>query len=260
MRTVAWLPSYPKSGNTWMRIMLANYLTDEPVMPEKRLQFIVPDLHYLLERGWMMPLEDSRPLIIKSHFRPTAEINRLWASEFNKIVYLVRNPRDVIHSSMRHLHIREERRPRFARSFIESRGATKWLDAYGDWPTHVREWTDPEIIRQCFRKAELLTVRYEDLRADPKAWLQQIVEFLDLGEAVDADRVRRAVENAELEKLRAAEASFNQGKRLDYPFFGQGLQNQSLAVFGDDVEEAYRKLLRNDEEFARIALRFGYDG
>src|SRR5581483_5973292 len=33
MSEIVWLVSYPKSGNTWVRLLLANYLsaTDEPV-------------------------------------------------------------------------------------------------------------------------------------------------------------------------------------------------------------------------------------
>jgi hypothetical protein len=117
----------------------------------------------------------------------------------------------------------------------------------------------------------VLTVRYEDMRANPAATLLQILEFLDLGEPVDEEYVKQAVESTSLRNmhaileqekaaLRGGPKSRQDGSKEKIKHVGQGLSNQSLAHLGTDIEEAYQKLLETDDDLAVCARQFGYAG
>ncbi|WP_329101180.1 sulfotransferase domain-containing protein [Micromonospora sp. NBC_01699] len=266
MRQVAWLASYPRSGNTWTRVLLASYLADASMTsiasPEEALDEAIPDIHVLLSAGRMIPFnEDGRPTIVKSHFLPDADLMQVHRSSTTKVIYLLRNPRDVLHSTIPHLGIGKEYAADYAKSFIENRGAPVWTEGWGTWLSSVREWSDPENVSRHFPNAELLVVRYEDLRAETPQRLQMILEFLDLG-PVDPARVRRAAENSSLRRMQATEQELVASGLIpagQNRFVGEGLQNQSLASLGSDVEIAYQEMLKKDEEFFEYVRRFKYE-
>lgn len=266
MPGITWLASYPKSGNTWTRVLLANYLRDEELTSLDDLNLAVPDLTAnLLNRGRLLPLGEDRPLAVKTHFMPDVEVMQQYREHTGKVIYLVRSPRDVMLSSARHLNIAEGHKADFVKYFIANRGVPQWEESgWGTWPRHVDAWTLPDPLHENFPHADVLVVRYEDLRADPFAELGRMAEFLNLAGGTDPERIRRAVENSTLEKMRAGEmaertrgvSAFRNPPKND--FIGDGQRRSSLAAIGDEVEEAYLRLLKEDEEFFRCAERFGY--
>jgi len=181
-----------------------------------------------------------------------------------------------------------ERSRAFARDVIANEGLGRtgfWSSpGLGSWPENVRSWTESSSDR--FPNADVLTVRYEDLRADPVARFSEIVEFLDLGRPVDIDSIRRAVDASTLERMRELEKRSDQqgdgtrrpihlGDRMAYhdprmktggrggekpQFVGEGRHDQSLSILGEDIESAYQELLHGDSEFAHYAKQYGYAG
>jgi hypothetical protein len=268
MRDIALVASYPRSGNSWTRVMLACYLTAGPIRSRDTLDDLVPDLHQLLSGGSLLPPDDLRPAIVKTHFPPRAEVHQPYRPFARKILYLVRNPRDIVFSYMRLLHIEGGYRRQFAKDFIANRGGTNIHKQLGIWPQHVRDWTSPDGIHECFPNVTgIQVIKYEDMRADPARQLRLILEFLDIDDKVEPDRLGIALENSSLEKMRAMEeVERRSGPNMyrDRPapvrFIHQGLTGQSLASLGEDVEAAYQHLLRDDEEFSRCVKRFGYAG
>lgn len=267
MPGITWLASYPKSGNTWTRVLLASYLRDALLSSLGELNEVVPDLTAnVLNRGRLLPLGEHCPPAVKTHFTPDVEVLRQYREHTGKVIYLVRSPRDVMISSARHLNIADDRKADFVKYFIANRGVPEWQESgWGTWPQHIDAWTEPDRLREHFPHAEVLVVRYEDLRADPIAELARMAQFLDLGgNGTDPARIRRAVENSSLEKMRAGEMAertrgvnvFRNPPKND--FIGDGQRRSSLAAVGDEVEEAYLRLLKEDEEFFRCAERFGY--
>jgi hypothetical protein len=261
--SLAWITSYPKSGNTWARVMLASYLHDDQVRLSQTgwgaMHEGVPDLVSMFVRGRMLPVADGRPLAVKTHFLPGSDVLVPYRTATRKVLYIVRNPRDVILSAERFMQVSPKHRTAFARHFIDNRGAAFWQSlGYGTWPQHVREWTSPERLGRHFPNAEVCVVRYEDMRRDPAGALHEMIAFLGFDAEVDPERVERAVRNSTLDKLRQDEQSDQSRKPDNNPFFGTGLTDQSLAGYGDDVEQAYRRLLIDDEEFASCAVQFGY--
>jgi LPS sulfotransferase NodH len=247
-----------------MRFLLATYLSDAPLASAEELAEKVPDFHRLIVTGSMAPRGQVGPVIMRTHFLPSKDIMRHHGPMTGKVLYLVRNPRDVLlsYARGRRIHAAEDERSRmWAKSFIESRGDPSAIGAIGTWPQNVREWTSLEEAREYYPNADLLTVRYEDLKADPVAKLAEIVEFLNLDAPGSQERLQRATENSSQAKMRALEETTRPGgqQAREFPWVGKGMSNQSLTGFGDDIEVAYKQLLEDDEEFSRCAKQFGYD-
>jgi hypothetical protein len=265
MSQISWIASYPRSGNTWMRFMLTSYLMDAAPASGRAIDNHVPDFHRLLRSGRLQQLlsdrtllepDNPRPVLVKTHYLPSTRSMQRCRSVAGKVVYLVRNPRDVLLSAARFTGVTPSAESHsWAEDFLAKRGGSMWPDLTGTWPQNVREWTSPETVRRHFPGIRLLPLRYEDVRAEPVAKLQEVLTFLNPGAVIDPDRVRRAVENSSMERMRALEET--QGESSPR-YVNQGLHNQSLTIFGEDVETAYKRLMDEDEDFSVCLQKFGY--
>jgi sulfotransferase family protein len=275
MNGIRWVAAYPKAGGTWLRCMLAAYVTGRAPQVWNDVEAESPSIVSILRAGELPPLAPDGPVLLKVQYRADVPVLDLYREATAKVLYLVRNPRDMLLSAMRMAWITPEDSERgraFALDFIANQGQGMTNGAgvnpgFGSWPDNVRTWT--EASRERFPNAELLTVRYEDLRAEPVARFFEIVEFLDLGRPVDMAEIRTAVDASTLERMRELERRTDElaghappadGKSDEPLFVGEGRQDQSLSFLGDDVEAAYQELLAGDSEFAHYAKQHGYAG
>jgi estrone sulfotransferase len=172
--------SYPKSGNTWLRFLLANLLK----LPGDEIDFHT--VHkYIPEAGKEKDdfVELSRPRIIKSH--------ACKASEYPRVVYLIRDGRDVYVSYYFH-RLKQLPPDTTFRKFLERQ------DHYpGTWGEHVESWL--------FRGSHpnMLIVRYEDLCSDCFIQLKRIVGFIGL--ELTERQLKIAIDNSSFEKMRRIE-------------------------------------------------------
>src|SRR5579864_4614101 len=76
--------SYPKSGNTWTRFLIANLVYPEKQPDFSNINLVIPDPEALSKRALAnLP----RPRILKSH--------QYFDPRYKHIIYIVRDPRDV---------------------------------------------------------------------------------------------------------------------------------------------------------------------
>jgi len=200
------LLSYPKSGNTWTRFLVANL-----VCPEKRPDFsninmIIPDPEALSKRTLA---KLPRPRILKSHeyFNP----------RYPRIIYIVRDPRDVVlsqyHFQMKRKVI-DESYPllEFVQRFVDGK-----TSIYGSWGENVAGW-----MATRYNTPDFLLLRYEDMIADAPRELGKIADFLGIPR--DPERISWAVEQSsaecmrELEKKQALKWTSTKNTRQDIPF------------------------------------------
>jgi hypothetical protein len=180
------LVSYPRSGNTWTRFVLANLVTAAPT-DFVNLEDRIPDI-YVSSTRHIRRL--PAPRIIKSHEPYTVT--------YHRVVYIVRDPRDVAASYLRFLQRLDPRRADetledFAVSFLDGFGGKY----FGSWAEHVSGW----MRRQ--GDDDFLMVRYEDLLADTTTEIDRIARFCGL--APDAEELAAAIEKSSSETLRSME-------------------------------------------------------
>ena len=189
------LASYPRSGQHWTRFQLFELLTkraadfdslDDTIAPVGR-HFRAPRI---LPRGGRL---------IQTHQR--------WRKEYRKAILLVRDVRDIVLSDYawdeslnlpRHLDIKD------FDSYLEPWlcGKTQTPGA-GSWQEHLNSWLESPLVTE----GKLLVIRFEDMRKNTEDALVRMTEFL--GVPVTRQRVREAIANSSLEKMRAKEDASN---------------------------------------------------
>ncbi len=168
--------SFTKSGRTWLRVLLSNVyarrfdLSDRELLNGDNLHRLdprVPRVHFAPDT--CLPYPELGPPQVR-------------ASPAQKVVFLVRDPRDIAVSLYFHvLHragereLRRKKIPLAARdtdldSFVldESHGAPRVIRYLNRWVADAA--TLPASLR----------IRYEDLRADTRGELGRLVRFVDL--------------------------------------------------------------------------------
>ncbi len=226
MSGILWLASYPKSGNTWMRVFLANLILDEPEPLElKRINEVCssePNEVWFkpFAKGEVSALGERRiaALRVKAQDR-AAQLNKniilmkthsLYGRDHGYptisvkasvgVIYIVRDPRDVVISAADHYGLTIDQAIEMMND-KKARGrgmaGSTVHELMGSWSDHVRSWTG-------WKHTPLLVLRYEDMLADPYGQLGGVAR--KVGITLDEARIRRAVEFSSFEKLQAQEA------------------------------------------------------
>jgi hypothetical protein len=189
------LASFPKSGRTWFRFILSNYFNDVFALGQDvdlHSTFrIVPNLDLDKERGIpSFRFRDRRPampLVLVTHLDYSARL-------FNDrpVIFLVRDPRDVLVSSYYHATRHKHRFTGGIDEFLKDpeQGARHLVVYLNRWAAGI------EAHRH-------LVLDYESLSADPVASTRKALEFLGCG--VDDAALVRAVEASRFEAMREIE-------------------------------------------------------
>ncbi len=182
--------SYPKSGNTWTRFLIANLVHPEEPANFANINRLVPDPEALSKRALNRV---PRPRIIKSHqyFHP----------RYENVIYVVRDPRDVAISEY-HFHRKrrviddEYPQDRFVQQFV----AGQTNPQYGSWGENATSW----LATRC-NHPRFLLLRYEDMISDTTGNLAKLASFLGL--PIDSQRLVQAAERSSADQMRRLERS-----------------------------------------------------
>ena len=276
-KSVVWLASYPRSGNTWLRALLTNYLgggetpasinalaggspfvrrevfdeelgvSSSDLTPEEILRHRAL-LHELLAAD--LP----RPTFVKVHdaFLRTAEGAFLFPpAAALGAVYVVRNPLDVAVSYARFWNwplaraVAELNNPAAALARRKRRIYEVLPEPLSTWSGHVATWVDQ-------RDLPVHVVRFEDLLADPAAAFAGVLR--SAGIEPDDGRVAWAVGHARFDGLRGQEerSGFHEKPRTARFFFRDGRAGQWRETLSP---EQVRTIV---DAHAPLMERFGY--
>lgn len=261
MGAILWLASYPKSGNTWMRIFLLNLLRDrdEPLDINKMAvlspidaarAWYEPDAPAPLEQlaeaeiARLVPGGHRRitglrpdPILVKTHnfFGSWHGVPLHTASVSAGAIYIVRNPLDVALSIRGHFGMSDlDRAIRYIAS--ENMGVRlneqRMPEFYRSWSGHVRSWTEKS-------SPKIHVVKYEDLAAAPEVHFTRVAKFL--GIPANENQIARAIRFSSFERLRQQEAEHGFAERPE----------QSDTFFRGGKSGAWRDVLTS-EQVARI--------
>ncbi len=185
--------SYPKSGNTWVRFLIANLMGAGSSVDFSNIEKLVPDIYRHTNEKLM---RYRRPRVLKSH--------EYLDLRYPRVIYLVRDPRDVVLSYFHHVKkfLRIERQQsidEFVELFIAGR-----LDGYGSWGQHVGTW---RLAKG--GEAGFLVIRYEDLQTDPEAELVKIAAHV--GISSDREMILSCLQLSDFDRMK--EMELDHGKR-----------------------------------------------
>lgn len=177
--------SYPRSGNTWLRFMLYEILVGES-SSFVNVHQLVPDIG---QQDRALPLLPHNGRLIKTH--------EPYRSEYKKAIYLVRDARDVALSEFAYqkaLGLVPDDFEVYLGRFLKGK-----VNPFGSWVAHVDSWMKAKDAK-C---ANILIVRYDELRRGPEESLAGMIEFL--GMPVRREIIQRAIANNSVEKMRDKE-------------------------------------------------------
>jgi hypothetical protein len=198
-----YLISFPKCGRTWLGIMLGHYISHHFQL----------DTDGYLDLGGMHELKPRVPIITKRHDDkpvekvPSALKRRKWRYWRNRVIFLVRDPRDVITS--RWFAVKHREKIRYEGELNEY-----LRDDVGSLATIVEYFNIWYDQRTCPR--DFLLVRYEDLHKNTATTLRRILEFIGI-DNVDNALLDGAVAFGSFENMRALEDNNAYNKRMLRP-------------------------------------------
>ena len=227
---------FPKSGITWLSFIIANTIILKNKL-DRSVNFYnvhdyVPDIHAACKNLSQDIKEFPGYRIIKSHskFNPY----------YNKVIYLVRNPVDVM-ISYYNFRVQLGHYNGDFGGFIKSPmyGALCWCE-------HVHNW-----IEKTSETISYKLIKYEDLKANTVSTMSDLYD--DLGLNVEREVIEQSVEMSSLEKMRTLEERFNYSSRPQFNKF-QFVGEKKKGVRRSDIKQSDLDYLMD------ITKKFAYLG
>jgi len=242
---IIWLASYPKSGNTWMRTIIAALLFSEdgefnfsilgkiPQFPKKKVfKDLVKDFSNFneIKKNWINAQDkinlDGKIKLFKTHQGKYTVEGDSFTNNNNTLatIYIVRDPRNLVSSISNHYTKSLDDSCKFllepkiignGKDIKDKTGGIYTL--LGKWNEHYRSWTT--------NKKDLLLIKYEDLINNPRAELEKTINFLKkyLNFETNENKINKILKTT----------SFDNLKRLENE--GQFTENAENKVDGSKV-------------------------
>lgn len=255
MGKIVWVASYPKSGNTWVRLMLANYLAPgdgplpldqigkyvtgdaraayfETVAPDQPAEMMPPHVFARLRPQVHRYLSEINPgrALVKTHTVNAAAngVPQVNLDVTDRAIYIARNPMDVAVSFSHHMGLSLDETIAFMGTPNACTGTGgRTIGAFqGSWSEHIRSWLESNAF-------PVLVVTYENLVADPRRSFLRICKFLGL--PPDGRRVEKALQYSQFDAVASQEAQegFIEKPPTAERFFREGRAGGGAAVLTD---------------------------
>ncbi len=221
-----WLCSYPKSGNTWLRILFALAKYGDAVDLEKLVGNLTDYSPWEADRKWFDQVSrvpwanvDGKTILanrakaqaaleathgadalVKSHnmVATLQDIPLFPAGDAHRAIHIVRNPLDIAVSLKHHMGAQEDVIVRILtnKDMIARRTKTCAWEKYGSWRTHTESWLNAAPYPTCH-------LRYEDLVARKGNVLAEA--FDHAGMKMSTGQVEALFDGTAITNLQAAE-------------------------------------------------------
>jgi len=213
--------SYPRSGRTWLRLMLHDLGVDPR-----------------FTHAGAKKMRQSEPASINADIP---------AFRSKRILFLLRDPRDTVVSHYHHC-IRQKSFAGTLPDFV--RGAATGFERILAFNTG---WLEAHDTFRGFG-----AVRYEDMRTSPDAHLAAIITFLGCGRG-DGDSIARAVASHDFETMRRMEQSGELHGRFGNRFTASGDGDNQRIVRRGRISSHEDELAPAEQDFCRELLaRYDY--
>jgi len=270
---IIWLSSYPKSGNTWLRSLLASYyFSKEGDFNFNLLKYIdqFPSYDYFknYDKTFINPtdtaefwIEEQKKInsnnkvkFFKTH-NALCKINNYSFTDSNNTlaaIYIIRDPRNVITSLANHYEIDADQAFEFMTT--EQKAITQKKEnsyvgfvALFSWIFHQESWTNNKLF-------PTLIIRYEDLQNETFLTLKKVIDFIEKQinskNSFNRDKAKKSIQSCDFEKLKKLE--INEGFN-ESPISKKDNSRINFFKFGKDND--YKKLL-TEELISKMNLKF----
>jgi Sulfotransferase domain len=246
MNEIVWLASYPKSGNTWLRVFLTNLQRDSdrpadinelnatPIASARGIfddavgveasELTPHEVHALRPEVYAaLARQAVAPVFLKVHDANSSiggYAGLVPSNVSSRVIYVIRNPLDLVISLADHLGLElataisnlGDRDFHLARS---KHGFHRQLEQHVDsWSCHVESWVDSGL--------KVHVIRYEDMLDDPERVFASVAEFA--GCQCDRQRIDMAIRFSDFTEMKRQEErhGFKERSAKSSAFFKRG--------------------------------------
>lgn len=265
-KNIIWLASYPKSGNTWVRIFLQHILgnvddsggivslSDIPIASNRVLletnlgvnssdlcQTEMNNFRPLIYKSISEKSKDIQVLKVHDLYGKTSDGNLLFPKEVSKYaVYIVRNPLDVVVSYSKHSGktiqtiVNQLNDPSFEISKNEKSLKPQVSQHLGTWSEHVHSWIEQKEI-------PVIIIKYEELLVDAADVLGGLLNRLEI--SCSKEDFENALNAVEFDKLKDLEQThgFREKPMQAASFFRSGKKNVFKDYLNNDQIKEVKK-------------------
>ena len=256
MGNLLWIASYPKSGNTWIRAFIENYLqnSDRPVDINSLHKVSTAESYAHRFQQYLKDGQRTTDLTIKEICALRPKVQRDIArqakgtvfvkthnyygeyegyalhngSVTSRAIYVVRNPLDVTLSMSNYFNYSIDKTIEYMAEEMTGtpNEAENVPQIITSWSMHVESWTRED-------NPALLVLRYEDLLSDPRKAFRKVESFLKLRK--DPSRLKKAIKHSSFDQLKAQEQKhgFVEKHEASNWFFHHGKKNLWREVLSD---------------------------
>ena len=275
---IIWIASYPKSGNTWVRSLLSSYLYSEDgsfhfdllnnilKFPSKKyLEYFIKDFSDIkkVSEYWIASQErinlynENKNIFLKTHSALcTLEKNPFTNKQNTQaVIYIVRDPRNVITSVGNHYFMNIEESYNFMIDKNRILTGDKWggddfgiSEILGSWSQHYKSWKNIKF-------APVLNIKYENLINDTEKSLIEIINFLQkfTNIKINNKKISKTVESCNFENLQKmekkegfVEAAHSEKSNKTVSFFHLGKKNNWENLLNQEMEKKIREAFHDE--------------
>ena len=263
---IIWLASYPKSGNTWLRSMIASYFyTNTGEFNFGLLNYIdqFPSFNHFrnykdnfekpesTSKYWIDVQrkinQDKKIKFLKTHNALCKIENSIFTDQQNTLgaIYIIRDPRNVINSIFNHF---DKKNYQEALEFMQDEKRCllhKENNRYigfvplFSWKTHQKSWLKNKLF-------PVLIIRYEDLQNKTFETFKEVINFIKSitksKKSFDRDKAKKVIQSCQFEKMKKMEREEGfaesvkkktEDKKID--FFHLGPKNNYKELLDENI-------------------------
>ena len=266
---IIWIPSYPKSGNTYLRSFLSSYyyskegkfdfnlLLNINQFPSLRYSDIKSYTYVDAAKNWINNqkkfFNKEQLFFLKTHnsleeyfgYKFTNSLETLGA------IYIVRDPRNIITSMCNHfsMNFNEAYNRMIDQNASLSRknedGDLSNFSFLGSWSNHYRSWKNNFEFKT-------LIIKYEDLEKDAYNEFWKILTFIEdltgKKEPINKKKFINSLNSTNFSNLKQKEKLYGFKESLSYKsnnktnFFNLGFKNKWQEILPEEISEKIKDI------------------
>ncbi|XP_003803548.1 bile salt sulfotransferase-like [Otolemur garnettii] len=231
--------TFPKSGTNWLIEILCLIHSKGDTKWVQSVPNWERSPWIEAENGFAIATKKEGPRLLTSHL-PIHLFPKSFSSSKAKVIYLIRNPKDVIVSGYFFWNsVNLAKKPKSVEQYLE--WFMEGTVPYGSWFDHVRGWMS---MRE---RENFLLLSYEELKQDTEGNIEKICQFL--GKKVEPEELSLILKNSSFQAMKENKMSNFSMMKSHYlvhknPLMRKGVTGDWKNHFTVAQAEAFDKLFQ----------------